>query len=204
MNQAACDLASKEMPPEVIQDGSHCGKEDETIKLSAGKDEISLGESKSSGDNGFLLAAVLSLAGQEETLPSPFWSHKAVCGLQATTPPVTRVSNWINCGGNCWPFLLELPVQDFPTPILVGIPFVNCHRAKLALSKIIHLIFSLITCQREACFRIPFRYKFWCWGTLHDTFYGYHGQVHRTCLKDSVAYQYRQFSSDNNNKGDAS
>lgn len=101
-------------------------------------------------------------------------------------------------------FLFELPLQDFPTPILVGISFINFHRTKLALSKTIHLIFSLITCKREAYVRIPFRYKFWCWGALHDTFYGYHGQVHRSCLKNSAAYQDRQFSSGNNNKGEAS
>lgn len=71
MNKAASDLAGKEIPPGVIQDGSHYGKEDETIKLSAGKDEISLGESKSSGDNGFLLAAVFPLAGQEKNPSFP-------------------------------------------------------------------------------------------------------------------------------------
>lgn len=92
MNQAASDLAVKETPPGVIQDGSHYGKEDKTIKLSAEKDEISLVESKSSGNNGFLLAAVSPLAGQEENLPSPFWSHNVVHGLQATPLPV-GVSN---------------------------------------------------------------------------------------------------------------
>ena len=57
MNWAASHLAgSGDTPSSYARWKAFYRKEDRTEKLSARKNEISLGESKSSGDNGFSLA----------------------------------------------------------------------------------------------------------------------------------------------------
>lgn len=121
-------------------------KENRTKKLSARKNEISLRESKSSGDNGFSLAELQCfhwldlLLGKKKS--SFCWSSKVVAFL------VQELKMWPFLLGSLTEltvgviddiFLFELPLWDFPSPILLGVSFINFHRTKLSLRKIIYL-----------------------------------------------------------------